>query len=168
MKLFISILGLLIFSLSFSQLDSSFIAKLKSLDTANNLKSDTASVPNDALTKKIRQLRNEKNGLTIENILRLKIMEEQPKDSIHSKEFYNKLLVEVTTGPTSKLIENSLINLYRRNFTEEEIDELIAFYKTSAGKKMDKEFILMMLQSIKDAEQLLKLAATKLEVNNKK
>lgn len=153
---------LLIPFLSSSQVDSSFILKLKALDTANILKADTVSVPNDLLTKKIKLLRSQRKGLTTETILRIKITEEQQKDTSHSKEFYNRLLREVTEGKTSKLIENSIINLYRRSFTLKEIDELINFYNTSAGKKMDIEFILLMVQSIKDAEQLLKLATKNL------
>jgi hypothetical protein len=163
MKAVISILALLIPFLSFSQIDSSFINKIKALDTANILKSDTLSVPGDLLTKKIKLLLSEKKGLTIGTILKIKITEEQQKDTTHSKEFYNKLLEEVTTGKTNKLIENSLINLYRRTFTEKEIDELVSFYKTSAGKKMDKEFLLILVESVKDAEQLLKLAAKNIE-----
>ncbi len=151
--------------LSFSQIDSSFILKLKALDTANILKSDTLTVPDDALTKKIKLLLSEKKGLTIGTIMKLKLMEEQQKDTTHSKEFYNKLTEDVTTGRTSKLIENSLINIYRRTFTEKEVDDLINFYQTSAGKKMDKEFLLLLVQSVKDGEQLLKLAAARLEAN---
>ena len=154
--------------LSFSQIDSSFILKLKALDTANILKSDTVTVPDDALTKKIKLLLSEKKGLTIGTIMKLKLTEEQQKDTTHSKKFYNKLTEDVTTGRTSKLIENSLINIYRRTFTEKEVDDLINFYQTSAGKKMDKEFLLLLVQSVKDAEQLLKLAAKNIEPTYKK
>ena len=52
--------------ISFSQIDTAFIKSLKALDTANNLKSDTPSVPNDRLTQKIKLLRNEKKGLNAE------------------------------------------------------------------------------------------------------
>jgi len=165
MKALILIFLFLIPFLSFSQIDSSFINKIKALDTANILKSDTLAAPNDALSKKIKILLGERRGLTIQTILRIKIAEEQQKDTSHSKEFYNKLLEDVTTGKTSKLIENSLVNLYRRNFTEKEIDELVSFYKTSAGKKMGSEFLLILVESVKDAEQLLKLAAKNIETS---
>ena len=72
---------------------------------------------------------------------------------------------DFATGKTSELLENSLINIYRRTFTESEIDELINFYQTSAGKKMDKEFLLLLVQSVKDGEQLLNLAVKNLEKN---
>ena len=135
MKLIVLLTALLIPFLSFSQLDSAFILKLKALDTANILKMDTVSVPNDAFTQKIKRLLDEKNGLSVSAILKLKIMDEQQKDTVHSKEFYKKLIEDITTGKTSKLLENSIINIYRRTFTENEIDELISFFQTSAGKK---------------------------------
>jgi hypothetical protein len=150
---------------SFSQIDSSLIMRLKALDTANLIKNDTLAVADDALSTKIKLLRSERRGLTPETIIRIKIMEEQQKDTTHSKEYYNKLLDEVTKGRTSKLIDNSLVNVYRRSFTEKEIDELIAFYKTSAGKKMDKEYLLLLVQSVKDLEQLLKLAVKNITDN---
>lgn len=163
MKLIILVQVILIPFLTFSQIDSAFILKLKALDTANILKTDTVTVPNDALTQKIKQLLGEKNGLSVGTILKIKIMEEQQKDTVHSKEFYRKLTEDITTGKTSKLLENSLINIYRRTFTENEVDELIKFFQTSAGKKMDKEFLLLLVQSVKDGEQLLKLAVKDLE-----
>ena len=156
------ILFISFFHASFSQIDSSFISKIKSLDTADVLKMDTAAVPNDAFTKKIKQLRSERTGLTIEAIIKLKLTEEQQKDTTHPKAFYDQLQEELTIGHTGKLLDNSIVNLYRRSFTEKEIDELIAFYKTSAGKKMDKEFFILLVESVKDAEQLIKMAVNKL------
>jgi hypothetical protein len=164
MKFVAFILSFLLFSfISFAQLDTSFIVKLKALDTLNSLKNDTVAVPDDQLTKKIKSIRSQRKGLTTETVVKMKILEQQEKDNSHSKEFYKQLLDEVTTGKTSKLIENSLINLYRRTFTKKELNQLTRFYKTSAGKKMDKEFILLMLQSVKNAEQLLKLAIADIE-----
>jgi len=168
MKLTLFTLTLLFFFDSYSQIDSAFINRIKALDTANVLRSDTLSVPDNALTKKIKLLLDEKRGLTIGTILRLKLTEEQQKDTTHTKDFYSKLLAECTTGKTGKLIENSLINLYSRTFSEKEIDDLISFYKTSAGKKMDQEYLLLLVESVKNLEQLLKLAVKKVESEGKK
>jgi hypothetical protein len=156
------VLFLVCFHAAFSQIDSSFIAKIKSLDTADVLKMDTTAVPDDAFTHKIKQLRSERSGLTIEAIIKLKLTEEQQKDTAHTKAFYDQLQEELTNGHTGKLLANSLVNLYRRSYTEKEIDELIAFYKTSAGKKMDKEYFIVLVESVKDAEQLIKMAANKM------
>lgn len=165
MKVFNLLLLLLCIAFSSkAQLDTAFIYKLKALDTANILKKDTMAVPNDGLTKKIKLLRKERGSFNIETIVKIKLAEEE-KDTTHSKEYYSQLQKEVTGGRTARLIENSVINLYRRVFTEKEIDQLLAFYKTAAGKKMSKEFIFLMVESAKDAEQLVKIAHNNL--NNK-
>jgi len=72
---------------------------------------DTVSVPNDAFTQKIKRLLGEKNVLNVGAILKLKIMDEQQKDTVHSKEFYKKLIEDISTGKTSKLLENSIVNI---------------------------------------------------------
>jgi hypothetical protein len=165
MKRIALLIALSIPFVSFSQIDSAFILRLKALDTANILKMDTVTAPNDALTQRIKKLLDEKNGLSVGAILKIKIMDEQQKDTVHSKEFYKKLTEDITTGKTSKLLENSLVNIYRRTFTENEIDELIIFFQTSAGKKMDKEFLFLLVQSVKDGEQLLNLAMKNIEMS---
>ena len=90
--------------LSFSQIDTSFISRLKGLDTANILKLDTTAVPGDAFTAKIKELRSEKKGLNLETILKIKIAEEQQKGTSHSKAYYDALLDDITKGKTSRLI----------------------------------------------------------------
>lgn len=142
---------------SFAQVDSSFLLKIIQAETADFLKTDTLAVPEDALTQKIRQLRREKNGIDIEMVLQIKIREEQEKDTVHGRDYYDKLLTEITTGKTGKLLDNALINMYRQTFTEPEIDDLLRFYKTSAGKKMNSDYILLIIRSVKDAEGLMRL-----------
>lgn len=165
MRLFLLLINGMLLSLALSaQVDSAFLLQLKSLDTANTLMTDTLPVPDDALTKKIRQLRAERaGGVTTEAILKIKLAEEKEKDKLHDAGYYHKLEQEITTGRTGQLLENIMINLYRRNFTEDEIDDLLRFYKSSAGKKMDKEFFLLMVRSVKGAEQLLKLTMHRLQ-----
>ncbi len=153
-------------SISFTcmgQIDSSFIARAKYLDTADLLKLDTTAVPNDSFTKKIKKMRAMRKGISFEIVLQLKLREEQEKDKTHSKEFYEALSKELTSGRINTLIENSLVNLYRRSFTEKEMKQLIRFYKTPAGKKMNSEFILLLAESVKVGEQLLKMAVKKIE-----
>jgi len=163
MKVVLFFLTVFVCGHSYSQIDSTLIKRIKALDTADLVKTDTVAVANDSFAKKVRELRSEQKGLTLETILKIKISEEEQKDTTHSKEYYQKLVAEITTGRTSKLLEYSVINIYRRTFTEKELDELIAFYKTSAGQKMNTEYLLVLVQSVKDAEQLLKLAAKNLK-----
>jgi hypothetical protein len=163
MKTFMILLVHIVPICAFTQVDSAFILKIKALDTADVLRFDTVNVPNDAHTQKIIQLRNERNGFGIEKVIQIKLAEEQQKDKQHGKEFYTKLSEELSNGTTGKLLNNYLVNLYRKTYTEEEIDDLIRFYKTSAGKKMDESYLLLLVQSVKGAEALLKLAAGRLQ-----
>ena len=149
--------------LCFSQIDTAFISKLKSLDTANILKIDTSTVPEDALTQKIRALRKEKTGLSLETLMFIKISEEQQKSTKRPGDFYDRLKVEISSGHTSKLLDNCFVNIYRRTFTESEIDDLLHFYQTSAGKKFEREFLPLLVESAKAAEQLLQLAAKRID-----
>jgi hypothetical protein len=146
----------------FSQIDTAFLMQLKAYDTANVLKADTMRVPEDGLTKKIRFLLKGKSGFGLSQIIAIKIMEEKEKDKIRPKEFYERLHREVSIGHTARLIENMMINMYRRNFTETEVEEMIAFYKTSAGKKLDKINMLLVVESVKGAEQLLNIITQQL------
>lgn len=52
-------------------------------------------MPANALTAKIRELRTEKKGPTLETILKIKITAEQQKDTSRSKAFYDVLLDDV-------------------------------------------------------------------------
>ena len=156
-KLIIYLFFLSNFQTSWAQLDTAFLLKIKSLDTANILKLDTMPVPNDRLTRKIKLLRQQRTGITTEAILNIKLGEEQGKNSSLPKEFYEKLRANLLEGEGHFLIENSVINLYRRTYSEKEIDQLIRFYKTSAGKKSDKENFFLMIESVKDAEKIMEL-----------
>lgn len=162
MKKLIFILMLLPLHL-FSQIDTAFLMQLKSYDTANVLKADTMLVPEDGLTQRIRLLLNEKSGFGLTQIIFIKILEEKENNKTKPKEFYERIQQEVTSGHAATLMENIMINIYRRNFTETEIETLIAFYKTSAGKKMDKTNMLLLVESVKAAEQLLRLTAEQMK-----
>jgi hypothetical protein len=149
---------------TYAQIDTAFIARLKMLDTANILGLDTTDVLNDKLTKKILELKKEKTGIGLESIMYIKIMEEKQKpNSKRTTDFFNRLQQEITSGRTSSLIDNCFVNIYRRTFTETEIDDLIRFYKSPAGKKMEREFLPLLVESAKAAELLLEMAAKKIE-----
>jgi hypothetical protein len=89
-------------------------------------------------------LRQEKGCVSIETVIQIK-MAENVKDTTKPAAYYRDLKAEVTTGRTAHLISNCMINLYRRYYTESEIEDLIRFYRTPAGKKSGNEQILLML-----------------------
>lgn len=163
MRKVISLLLAIMPFMAFSQIDTAFLQRLKAMESGDMLKTDTTTPPDDAFTRKIKKLREEKNGISIELVMQIKIKEEQEKDKSRPKEYYDKLLKEMTTGETGRLLENCLVNMYRDSYTEKEVDQLRKFYKTSAGKKMNTEFIVLIARSVKDAEQLMKIAMNKLD-----
>jgi hypothetical protein len=167
MKYFLTLVFVFVGSYCYAQVDTAFLLLLKSLDTADILKYDTAIVPEDALTKKIRVLMKEKHGLNIESILTIKMAEEQEKKKAHTKKYFDDMVNELKSGHTARLIENSVINVYRRTFSESEVDELIRFYKTPLGKKMEKDNFLLLVRTVKDTEQLIKLATKAVEARSK-
>lgn len=48
------------------------------------------------------------------------------------------------------------------------VDELVNFYKTSVGKKMDQEYLLPLVESVKDFGKSLKLAVKNIELTTEK
>ena len=130
-------LGMCIFTNStIAQKNSTEIpSSLQSLFGNLTLKVDTTSPPEDSFTKKIRIFRSERGLLSFDTVIKYQIESQQSNDTKRPKEFYPGLLGELQHGYASHLIENLLINLYRQCFTEKEVDQLVEFYKTSAGKK---------------------------------
>ena len=51
-------------------------------------------------------------------------------------------------------MNNAVIWIYRKQFTVKEINQLIRFYKSSAGQKMAEKFPILMIQSLKAGEEI--------------
>lgn len=115
---------------------------------------DTSAVPEDALTGAIRNLRKTKGGFNIHEAMVLKIREEKEKKAV-KKEEAEQLETFFASGNGAKWLENAVIRIYRNLFTLAEINEMTAFYSTSAGKKMSESFPLVMMESMKAAETIL-------------
>lgn len=115
---------------------------------------DTTAVPNDNLSKKIRELRNLKGGFNVNEAMEYKIAEARSKNEITEVE-YEMVKKFLLYGNGKKWIDNAVIWIYRKHFTSHEIDVAIRFYKTSAGKKMASDFPIIMVQSVKVAEMIM-------------
>lgn len=137
-----------------AQIDSGFVARINALNNADLLKEDTLAPPNDGLTKKIRTLFQEHGGIDIQGIIKIKLAEERGKNA-GSAARLDSIEQEFTSGETGRLLEHCLVNIYRRTFSEDEVDELLRFYRTSAGKKLNRDYLLLLVQSVKDLELLL-------------
>lgn len=149
----ISLLFILVLQLGFSQHKEETIYNRITTEMQNFV-IDTTTVPNDMLSKKIRELRDLKGGFNINEAMDYKIIEALQKKEISQVE-YDNLKKYLTTGNGKKWIDNSMIWIYRKKFNYKEIKQLIRFYKTSAGKNMAINSPIIIVQSIKSAEAIL-------------
>ena len=116
-------------------------------------KLDTSAVPDDRLSKKIIELRDLRGGFNITEAVEYKISEERAKAGAPQQEL-DKVAAFFKSGNGKKWLNNAVIHIYRKQFTYEEVTQLIAFYKTSAGQKMAENFPIIMIQSLKAAEAI--------------
>lgn len=116
-------------------------------------KLDTSTAPNDKLTKKIIELRTLRGGFNITEAIAFKIAEERTKEGANKAEI-DKMDAFFTTGNGKRWLDNAVTWIYRKQFTYEEVSALVKFYKTTAGKKMANSFPLIMVQSLKAAEDI--------------
>jgi hypothetical protein len=162
-------MGLLVFTGRLSaQQDTGPMAVISRLFGTTKFKVDTTAPPNESLTAKIQTLRAERGSFNIENVISLTIQGQRVTDTTHSKEYYDRLLEDCEHGAAHRLIENVFINLYRQCFTAEEVDQLVKFYKTSAGKKTWRDFIILSITGASAAEKIVKATAEKLSSEMKK
>lgn len=116
-------------------------------------KLDTTAVPNDKLSKRIEKLRNLKGGFNINEAIEFKIAEERSKENAPTEEL-DKIEAFFKNGNGRIWLNNAVIWIYRKQFTLKEINQLIRFYKSSAGQKMVEKFPILMLQSLKAGEEI--------------
>jgi hypothetical protein len=135
---------------------------------AIKLKVDTSAPPNNRLTTQVRLLRDERGWFNIGAMIRLSIEGQRANDTTHSKEYYDRLLEDCEHGNAHRLIDNIFVNLYRQCFTEAEINQLVGFYKTSAGKKIATDFIVLTITGANAANEVVKAAAEKLSLEMKR
>lgn len=116
-------------------------------------KLDTTAVPNDKLSKRIEKLRSLKGGFNINEAIEFKIAEERSKENAPTEEL-DKIEAFFKNGNGKKWLNNSVIWIYRKQFTLKEVNQLIRFYKSSAGQKMAEKFPILMIQSLKAGEEI--------------
>ena len=163
-SIFILLIGLFLLScISSAQNDTIGISAIQLLLDSTRFRIDTSAVPEDAFTQKIRELRSVRGPINFDNVIKSAILDKQTNDTTRPKVFYDKLLEDCQSGNTHRIIENLLINLYRQCFTEEEVELLVEFYKSSVGKKMHREFLLLTATAGNAIQNIVKSAADKLE-----
>ena len=71
-------------------------------------------------------------------------------------EYYSKMTLLMRETMSWEKIEPEVIRLYERNFSEEEIDGMLAFYKSEAGQAILKKMPVVMNESMQLGHNLMK------------
>lgn len=128
-----------------SQADSSVFKTLS--EAAAKFRPDFSNPPNDKMTRKINELRNLRGGFNINGAIAFKLGEEKNEHKI-SEEQWKALSAYFSKGEGASKINNAVVWIYRDHFTYKELKKLVKFYKTTAGRKMNEEFPLIMLKCV--------------------
>ena len=155
-NIYFTLFCFVIFHTSRAQSDTSSALNNPIVKILNEVKSyqiDTSAVPEDKLTRKIRELRSLRNGFNINELIDYKLNEDQnKKDSSASK----ALKEQFTKGNGKRWMDNSVIWIYRRQFSYNEVKKMVKFYRTSAGRKMADAFPVVVLESLMAFEKVQK------------
>ncbi|MFL5786990.1 MAG: DUF2059 domain-containing protein [Flavisolibacter sp.] len=152
------LLAVMLLTAIFSNAQSDSSSKNKAMSSlakiimeVKEFKPDTSNVPEDKITRKIRELRNIKGGFNINSVMDFKLEEDASKNEI-PKATLALLKEQFTNGNGKRWLENATIWIYRKEFTYKELKQLTRFYKTDAGKKLSEQFPAIVLKSIMSAE----------------
>lgn len=120
---------------------------------------DTSAVPRDRVTAAIIELRKLRGGFNINEVIQYKLEEEKSKvgkpDS--ALQDYARFM---KTGKGKEWLDRAMIWIYRKHFTYQELQQLISFYKTTAGRKMAADFPVIIVQSLTAVEKIKDLYTT--------
>lgn len=117
---------------------------------------DTTLVAQDELTAAIIELMKLTGAMELGKQMGRNIAEMAKSGPANQlpQEFYDRLLKESQNEQTNKWMVNSLVKIYRQNFTIEEVKTITAFYHTPIGKKSISLMPVIMQQSMKAGEQI--------------
>jgi hypothetical protein len=97
---------------------------------------DTTHAVQDAFTADILRLMKLTGSLDIGIMMAKGIEDKKMTEEVPMmKEFYNRFYDELQHGAVNRHLINYFVKTYRKHFTQEEINSLIAFYETDLGKK---------------------------------
>ncbi|MGZ8517697.1 MAG: DUF2059 domain-containing protein [Chitinophagaceae bacterium] len=114
-------------------------------------KIDTSAVAEDRFTKKVRELRALKGGFNINEAIEFKMGEEAKEGKISQTEM-DRMRASFTNGKAKQWLDNAVIHIYRQHFSYKEMNQLVKFYKTSAGQKLASDFPMIMMKSLMAAQ----------------
>lgn len=88
----------------------------------------------------------------------------QPSEQAIFDEYYNQIMLILKEDMSWSKMEPLVVDIYRRNFTEKEIDDMLAFYKTDTGKSLLKKMPVVMQESMQMSQSLMQQSIPKIQV----
>ena len=123
------------------------------MNEVKNFKLDTSAVPEDALTKKIRELRALGGVFNSSEAVQFKLQEDKSKDEKPAGEMA-MLEASFASGNGKRWMDNAITWIFRKHFTLKEVKALVRFYKSPAGKKLSTTFPVVMMESLAAAQAI--------------
>lgn len=150
------VLSCIIFTAASAQKDSVSMPPVfaRIASEMQNFVPDTTAAPDDKITKKIIEIRQLRGGFNVNEAIEYKLQEDRQKGDITQEQF-DKMFAFFASGNGRKWLDNAVIWIYRKHFTYSELKQMAKFYRTDAGKKMNNDFPVILLQSMKAAELIM-------------
>lgn len=80
----------------------------------------------------------------------------KPEEQVIFKKFNEKMFAAMKEEMNWQKIKSPTIEIYAKHFSEKEISDMIAFYKTESGKSMIKKLPAVMTDSMMMAQNMMK------------
>ena len=72
-----------------------------------------------------------------------------PSEQVIFDKYYSKMIQLMKTEISWKKMEPAVMDMYGRNFTEKEVADMLAFYRTETGQSVIKKLPVVMQESMK-------------------
>lgn len=118
---------------------------------------DTSFIPREIFTQHIEELLKTTNVLGLAKNVTNKMLENAEKKDPENEQlqlFYKRFSLKINSPSFDSLFMNLYIRNYRKYFTDEDVQQLLAFYKTPAGNKYLKLLPSITVASMAEGEKL--------------
>jgi len=87
----------------------------------------------------------------------------QPDEQAIFDEYYKQMTQIIKEDMSWAKMEPLVVDIYRRNFTEKELDDMLAFYKTETGKSLLAKMPVVMQESMHISQVLMQQSIPKIQ-----
>ncbi len=92
----------------------------------------------------------------------------QPSEQAIFDEYYNQMILVMREDMSWAKMEPLIVDIYDRNFTEKEINDMLVFYKTETGKSLLLKMPAVMQESMQISQTLMQTSIPKIQEIAKK